>query len=177
MTNVVNIGQYEHESAERMGRMASEAARHASSRGWMLVTAESCTGGLLASTLTNLDGSSLWYHGGVVAYSNDLKMGLLGVDPAILAEHGAVSEATVLAMARGALLLPGVPEGRGAALAVSGIAGPSGGTREKPVGTVWIAWAWPGGERAEKFLFRGSRTSVKAQSVAGALFGLVTFSA
>lgn len=163
------------ESAERLSSFASEAARRVHDQGWLLATAESCTGGLLAHALTNMDGSSAWFHGGVVCYSNGLKTGLLGVDPAILAEHGAVSEAAVLAMAQGALRLPGMPEGRGVGVAVSGIAGPTGGTREKPVGTVWMAWAWPGGLRAEKFLFRGSRLAVKSQSAAGALFGLSTF--
>lgn len=169
------IGSLEQETAERLGHMASEASRHLREQGWLLAVAESCTGGMLAHTLTNLDGSSAWFHGGVVAYSNELKCGLLGVEPEVIAGHGAVSEATVLAMARGALLLPGLPQGRSVAVAISGIAGPTGGTREKPVGTVWMAWAWPGGLRAEHFLFRGSRASVKAQSVAGALFGLTTF--
>jgi competence/damage-inducible protein CinA C-terminal domain len=163
------------EGQERLDRMASEAGRLVAEHGWLLATAESCTGGLLASTLTNLSGSSSWFHGGVVAYSNALKSGLLGVAPELIAAHGAVSEPVVLAMAQGALLLPGMPEGRGCSVAISGIAGPTGGTREKPVGTVWIGWAWPGGERAEAFLFRGARTAVKAQSVAGALFGMVTF--
>ncbi|MGE4263977.1 MAG: CinA family protein [Desulfovibrio sp.] len=165
----------EQEDTLRLERLASEAGRLVAGRGWMLAVAESCTGGLLASTLTNLSGSSAWFHGGVVSYSNALKTGLLGVPEALIAAHGAVSEPVVLAMARGALALPGMPEGQGCAVAISGIAGPTGGTREKPVGTVWIAWAWPGGERAESFLFRGARTAVKAQSVAGALFGLATF--
>jgi len=163
------------EGAERLDRMAAEAARLVEGRGFLLATAESCTGGLLASTLTNLSGSSGWFHGGVVAYSNALKAGLLGVPEAVIAEHGAVSEPVVLAMAAGALRLPGMPADRGCAVAISGVAGPTGGTREKPVGTVWMAWAWPGGTHAESFLFRGGRASVKAQSVAGALFGLVTF--
>ena len=166
---------FEQEGLERLGAQASEAARKVHSQGWMLATAESCTGGLVAHTLTNMDGSSAWYHGGVVCYSNALKTGLLGVDEAVLAEFGAVSEATVLAMAQGALRLPGMPPDRGVGVAISGIAGPTGGTREKPVGTVWMAWAWPGGLRAEQFLFRGSRASVKSQSAAGALFGLATF--
>ncbi len=169
------FGSLEQETAERLSQMASEAARHLREQGWTLAVAESCTGGMLAHTLTNLDGSSAWFHGGVVAYSNELKCGLLGVAPEVIAEHGAVSEATVLAMARGALLLPGLPSGKSASIAISGIAGPTGGTREKPVGTVWMAWAWPGGVRAEHFLFRGARASVKAQSVAGALFGVTTF--
>lgn len=169
------IGLLEHETAERLSHLASEAARHLRERGWVLTTAESCTGGMLAHTLTNLDGSSAWFHGGVVAYSNELKCGLLGVAPEVIAEHGAVSEATVLAMAAGAARLPGMPTERSVAVAISGIAGPTGGTREKPVGTVWMAWAWPGGQHAEHFLFRGARASVKAQSVAGALFGLTTY--
>lgn len=175
MKSAQSLGLLEHESVERMGHLASEAAAHLRERGWLLAVAESCTGGLLANTLTNIDGSSAWFHGGVVAYSNALKSGLLGVEEAVIAGHGAVSGETVLAMARGALRLPGMSPERGATIAISGIAGPTGGTREKPVGTVWVAWAWPGGERAEKFLFRGSRAAVKAQSVAGALFGLTTF--
>ena len=165
----------EQEGTHRLEGLASEAGRLVSGRGWTLCVAESCTGGLLASTLTNLPGSSAWFHGGVVAYSNALKSGLLGVPEALIEAHGAVSEAVVLAMAQGALRLPGMPEGRGCAVAISGIAGPSGGTREKPVGTVWMAWAWPGGSRAESFLFRGSRLAVKVQSVAGALFGMAIF--
>lgn len=163
------------EGSLRLERLASEAGRLVSGNGWTLAVAESCTGGLLASTLTNLPGSSAWFHGGVVSYSNALKIGLLGVPEALIAEHGAVSEAVVLAMARGALALPGMPADSGCSVAISGIAGPSGGTREKPVGTVWMAWAWPSGCRAESFLFRGARTAVKAQSVSGALFGLACF--
>jgi nicotinamide-nucleotide amidase len=175
MKNTAQYNLLEQEGALRLERLASDAGRLVAQNGWQLATAESCTGGLLASTLTNLPGSSAWFHGGVVAYSNALKSGLLGVDPALIELHGAVSEAVVLAMARGTLLLPGMPEGKGCSVAISGIAGPTGGTREKPVGTVWIGWAWPGGSRAEAFLFRGARTAVKAQSVAGALFGMLTF--
>jgi len=175
MKSITDPGMLELEGAHRLEAMASEAGRLVAGRGWMLATAESCTGGQLASTLTNLPGSSGWFHGGVVAYSNALKSGLLGVPEELIAAHGAVSAPVVEAMARGALALPGMPEGRGCAIAISGIAGPTGGTREKPVGTVWMAWAWPEGCRAESFLFRGSRTAVKTQSVAGALFGLVTF--
>lgn len=175
MIKFVQQDLLEQDGSLRLERLASEAGRMVGGQGWMLATAESCTGGLLASTVTNLPGSSNWFHGGVVAYSNALKRGLLGVPGPLIEEHGAVSEAVVLAMARGALGLPGMPEGRGCSVAVSGVAGPSGGTREKPVGTVWVAWAWPGGIRAEAFLFRGSRTAVKMQSVAGALFGVLTF--
>ncbi len=175
MKKFTHAEMLEQEGSLRLEKLASDAGRLVAGHGWLLAAAESCTGGLLASTLTNLSGSSAWFHGGVVCYSNALKSGLLGVPQALINENGAVSEPVVLAMARGALALPGMPQGKGCAVAISGIAGPTGGTREKPVGTVWVAWAWPGGERAESFLFRGSRTAVKAQSVAGALFGLVTF--
>lgn len=175
MKSIADPALLDQEGQYRLEAMASEAGRLVSGRGWLLATAESCTGGLLASTLTNLPGSSGWFHGGVVAYSNALKSGLLAVPEELIAAHGAVSAPVVEAMARGALALPGMPGGRGISVAISGIAGPSGGTREKPVGTVWMAWAWPGGCRAESFLFRGSRAAVKIQSVAGALFGLATF--
>jgi nicotinamide-nucleotide amidase len=100
-------------------------------------TAESCTGGLVAMLCTNIPGSSHWFSGAVVAYENRLKTSLRGVDASLLEEHGAVSSPVVEAMARGALDALGVQ----VSLAVSGIAGPDGGTREKPVGTVWIATA------------------------------------
>jgi PncC family amidohydrolase len=100
-------------------------------------TAESCTGGLVAMLCTNVPGSSRWFSGSVVAYENRLKTGLLGIEPSLLEQYGAVSSQVVEAMARGALDALGVE----ASIAVSGIAGPDGGTREKPVGTVWIATA------------------------------------
>lgn len=175
MKKISQLDLLEQEGALRLERLASEAGRLVSGHGWTLAVAESCTGGLLSSTITNLSGSSAWFHGGVVAYSNALKCGLLGVPKELVETHGAVSEAVVLAMAQGALALPGMPQGSGCAVAISGVAGPTGGTREKPVGTVWVAWAWPGGSRAESFLFRGARAAVKAQSVAGALFGMLTF--
>ncbi|MFP5238746.1 MAG: CinA family protein [Acidobacteriota bacterium] len=136
-------------------------------RGWSLVTAESCTGGLIGSELTNLSGSSEWYLGGVIAYSNALKTSLLGVDEATLAEHGAVSRETVLAMAAGAASRLGAQ----CAVAVSGIAGPTGGTEEKPVGTVWVAWVTPDTRDAEQFLFDGDRIDIKRQSALAAIAG------
>jgi nicotinamide-nucleotide amidase len=134
-----------------------------------LVTAESCTGGWIAKILTDIEGSSAWYLGGVVAYSNALKQALLGVQGSTLAAHGAVSEAAAQEMARGALVRLG---GR-IALAVTGIAGPSGGLPGKPVGTVWFGWAWRAGEeiqtRTALETFAGDRDSVRRQTVARAL--------
>ncbi|MBG0790678.1 MAG: CinA family protein [Desulfovibrionaceae bacterium] len=135
----------------------------------VLATAESCTGGLLASTLTDTPGSSEWFAGSVVAYSNEVKAGLLGVPREVLDEHGAVSEPVVRAMAEGVLKAVGAQ----VSVAISGIAGPGGGTPEKPVGTVWMAWAWPGGSRARRYDFSGTRTQVKEQSVMTAVNGLL----
>lgn len=134
-----------------------------------LVTAESCTGGWIAKVLTDVPGSSAWYLGGVVAYSNTLKQSLLGVLPSTLATHGAVSEASAKAMAIGAL----ETLGGHIALAVTGIAGPEGGQPGKPVGTVWFGWAWHAGDRIESRValetFTGEREAVRRATVARAL--------
>ncbi|MEF2232380.1 MAG: CinA family protein [Pseudodesulfovibrio sp.] len=137
--------------------------------GTMLATAESCTGGLLASTLTDVPGSSDWFKGSVVAYANEVKRDLLGVPAETLEAHGAVSEPVVLAMARGVLDAVGAD----VSVAISGVAGPGGGTPQKPVGTVWMAWAWPGGTRARRYDFSGDRAAIKAQSVMTAINGLL----
>jgi nicotinamide-nucleotide amidase len=134
-----------------------------------LVTAESCTGGWIAKVLTDIPGSSGWYLGGVVSYSNKLKQALLGVLPSTLARHGAVSEETAREMAIGALELLGGH----VALAVTGIAGPEGGQPGKPVGTVWFAWAWHDGDeiatRVVLETFAGDREAVRRQTVARSL--------
>jgi nicotinamide-nucleotide amidase len=138
-------------------------------RGWRLAAAESCTGGWIAKVLTDVAGSSQWFDGGVVAYSNAAKTALLGVGSDLLAAHGAVSEEAVYAMAEGA-------RSRFAtelAVAVSGIAGPGGGTADKPVGTVHFAWASPTGTTAARRIFAGSREAVRRQTVALALERLV----
>ena len=135
----------------------------------LLATAESCTGGLLASTLTDTPGSSEWFAGSVVAYSNEVKSRLLGVPEDVLEKHGAVSEPVVLAMAQGVLKAMGAH----VSVAISGIAGPDGGTPKKPVGTVWMAWAWPGGSRARLYTLSGSRAEIKKQSVMMAINGLL----
>ena len=134
-----------------------------------LVTAESCTGGWIAKALTDAPGSSNWFLGGVVAYSNTLKQSLLGVLPSTLVAHGAVSEATAREMAIGALETLGGQ----VAVAVTGIAGPDGGQPGKPVGTVWFGWAWRAGDEIETRVametFAGDRESVRRQSVTRAL--------
>ncbi|OOG45297.1 damage-inducible protein CinA [Rhodanobacter sp. C06] len=135
----------------------------------MLVTAESCTGGWIAKTLTDLPGSSAWFDAGVVTYSYEAKQALLGVDPRTLEHTGAVSEETVLEMVSGAL----ARFGAGVAVAVTGIAGPTGGTPDKPVGTVWIGWKRRGGyAHALLCHFGGDRDAVRRQTVAAALAGL-----
>ena len=132
---------------------------------WLLSTAESCTGGWVAQTITAIAGSSAWFDRGFVTYSNAAKQEMLGVSATTLEIHGAVSEATVLAMAQGALKYSHAQ----VSLAVSGIAGPSGGSVEKPVGTVWIGWAFPEKIFAMQFLFTGDRTAIRQQAVHAAL--------
>ena len=134
-----------------------------------LVTAESCTGGWIAKSLTDIAGSSDWFDCGMVVYSYEAKQGLLGVRPQTLEEHGAVSRETAIEMVSGAL----VHSGASVAVAVTGIAGPGGGSPDKPVGTVWIAWKRRGGyARAQVFHFDGDREAVRRQTVAQALAGI-----
>src|SRR5690349_25167307 len=138
-------------------------------RGATLVTAESCTGGWVAKTLTDIAGSSAWFECGVVAYSYEAKESLLGVQPQTLERTGAVSQETVVEMVSGAL----ARYGASVAVAVTGIAGPSGGTPGKPVGTVWIGWKRRGGyARSQLFHFKGDREAVRRQTVAAALEGV-----
>ena len=149
--------------------LAGEVANEVQRCRLMLVTAESCSGGWIAKTLTDLPGSSAWFDAGVVTYSYEAKEALLGVNPRTLEHTGAVSEETVLEMVSGAL----ARFGAGVAVAVTGIAGPSGGTPDKPVGTVWIGWKRRGGYgHAQLFHFSGDREAVRRQTVAAALIGL-----
>ena len=136
----------------------------------MVVTAESCTGGGAAQAITNVSGSAKWFDRGFVTYSNTAKRDLLGVKARTLANHGAVSAAVAREMAVGAL-------GRGGpgtvSVAITGIAGPTGGSKSKPVGTVWFAWAARRGlVQARGFRFRGNRGQVQRQAIAVALQGL-----
>ena len=138
-------------------------------RGWRLATAESCTGGLIAAACTELAGSSDWFERGFVSYSNAAKTDLLGVPPALIAAHGAVSEPVVRAMAEGALARSHAQ----LSVAVTGIAGPTGGSEDKPVGTVWFAWCGGGQTLAERQVLTGNRAAVRAQTVRWALDGLL----
>jgi nicotinamide-nucleotide amidase len=137
--------------------------------GGMLATAESCTGGWIAKACTDLAGSSEWFESAAVTYSNRAKQALLGVSAATLERHGAVSRECALEMVAGVL----TRFEASVAVAVTGIAGPTGGTPDKPVGTVWVAWQRHGGEAlAEVFRFDGDRDAVRRQTVAAALDGV-----
>ena len=149
-------------------RQARRVGRALVARSWQVATAESCTAGWVAKALTDVPGSSRWVEGGYITYSNAAKIRDLKVPMATLRRHGAVSQATVLAMARGALRATGAD----LAIAVSGIAGPDGGTAQKPVGTVWFGLAGRQrtvGASATVRVFRGDREAVRRQSVALAL--------
>jgi nicotinamide-nucleotide amidase len=149
--------------------LAARLGELALARQIMLATAESCTGGLVAGAITDIAGSSAWFERGFVTYSNRAKMEALGVGAEIIARYGAVSEQTVKAMAQGAKAASGAQW----AVAVTGIAGPAGGSLDKPVGTVWFAWAGPQGVEALHRRLDGDRAAVRAASVVIALQGLV----
>ena len=135
-------------------------------RGWKIAVAESCTGGLVTSRLTDIPGSSAWVERAVVAYSNEAKVALLGVAESDIAAHGAVSEVVAVAMAEGVRRLAGVEVGVG----ITGIAGPTGGSETKPVGTVCLAVAHPGGPAVVKTnRYPGERTYVKTFASLGAI--------
>ncbi len=139
-------------------------------QGLKVATAEACTGGWIAKCLTDVAGASHWFGRGWVTYSNEAKMDLLGVSPQTLEAQGAVSAAVVREMAIGAISLSAAEVG----IAVSGVAGPEGGTPEKPVGTVWLAWALPGGGTfAEIAHFSGDREAIRRAAVKRALEGLL----
>lgn len=160
------------ESVPGDGQLSAAAAAVAEAlqvRGWMLATAESCTGGWIAKCCTDLAGSSAWFERGFVAYSNAAKQELLGVPEGTMSRHGAVSEAVAAAMAAGAADRAGV----GVALSVTGIAGPGGGSADKPVGTVHFGWSIDGEVRTAVKRFGGDRDAVRRQTVLQALNGLV----
>lgn len=150
--------------------VAGEVAERLRDRGWMLATAESCTGGWVAKVSTDLEGSSRWFERGFVTYSNDAKVEMLGVEPATLEAHGAVSEQTAAEMAAGALARSKAH----IALSITGIAGPGGGTPDKPVGTVCFGWALRGQAPVTVTCrFEGERDEVRRQSVVRALEGVL----
>ena len=154
--------------------LTSAVATAFSQRGWTLAVAESCTGGLLAASLTNLAGSSQWFERGYVTYSNAAKVSCLQVSPLLIEAEGAVSEAVARAMVLGAQISSGVT----AAISITGIAGPGGGTAEKPVGTVCFGWALERADASNQIRtttvhFVGDRQSVRQQAVLFALRGLL----
>jgi nicotinamide-nucleotide amidase len=154
--------------------LSSAVAIAFSQRGWTLAVAESCTGGLLAASLTDLAGSSQWFERGYVTYSNAAKTACLQVSPMLIEAEGAVSEAVASAMALGAQLSSGVT----AAISITGIAGPGGGTEKKPVGTVCFGWAIERADASNRVTtttahFLGDRQSVRQQAVLFALRGLL----
>lgn len=136
---------------------------------WMMSTAESCTGGMIAAHCTDLAGSSAWFERGFVTYSNAAKSELLGVPAAIIDQHGAVSEPVALAMALGACYRSQAQ----VSVAVTGIAGPTGGSDDKPVGTVWVAWCIQGIAQAERHLLTGDRSQIRQATTQVALQGLL----
>jgi len=145
--------------------LATELGAHLQQQGWYLVTAESCTGGLLAEAVTAIAGSSVWFDRGFVTYSNAAKQEILGVHHETLTKYGAVSEQTALEMVKGALAHSQAQVG----VSITGIAGPSGATPNKPVGTVWIAYAFPNNTYAQHNYFTGDRTAIRKQAVITAL--------
>ena len=146
-----------------------DLARELKARGHTMATAESCTGGLIAGACTEASGSSDWFERGFVTYSNAAKTELLGVPVELIAQHGAVSEPVARAMAAGALAHSPAQ----LAVAVTGVAGPTGGSADKPVGTVWFGWATPAGTFTEHQRFDGDRAAVRAATVRHALAGLL----
>ncbi|MCO6414456.1 MAG: CinA family protein [Thiogranum sp.] len=154
------------EFAERTAALADYLQR----RRERLATAESCTGGWVAKVCTDRAGSSAWFDRGIVTYTDQSKQDLLGVSADTLNCHGAVSEQTVREMVAGILARSSAQWG----LAISGIAGPGGGSEDKPVGTVWLAWAGPGDwQVTRRYRFDGNRDAIRRQAVAAALDGLL----
>lgn len=156
----------EHEAIAGMAERLGKALRDADKR---IAVAESCTGGGLGYAITAMAGSSNWFERGYVTYSNDAKQEMLGVPPHVLEMHGAVSEETAAAMASGALKLSGAD----LAVSITGIAGPGGGSPDKPVGTVCFGWSTPGETHTARTVFKGSRQEVREQSILLAMQGLL----
>jgi len=155
--------------AEDIEYLASALGDLLRARGWVIGTAESCTGGMVAAAITDVAGSSGWFDEGLVTYANHSKRRLLGVNEQQLLEQGAVSQAVVEAMAEGVLT-----RGADVSIATSGIAGPDGGSRTKPVGSVWFAWAAKGEAVASECVhFPGDRQQVRLQATKYAIAGVV----
>ena len=145
--------------------LVEQLAARLTATGQMMATAESCTGGMIAAACTDLAGSSLWFERGFVTYSNAAKHELLGVPAELIAQHGAVSQPVAQAMAQGAV----AHSAAHCAVAVTGVAGPTGGSADKPVGTVWFGWCVNGQWQTEHRLFAGDRAQVRHATVQHAL--------
>lgn len=153
-------------TTDAVAGLALQLPRH----GWMMATAESCTGGLIAAACTDRAGASHWFDRGFVTYSNIAKSELLGVPMALIQRHGAVSQEVAAAMARGAVQ----EDPARVSVAVTGVAGPGGGSPDKPVGTVWFGWCVRGEIHTQRMLFPGDRGSVREHTVAHALEQLLS---
>jgi nicotinamide-nucleotide amidase len=156
-------------STENSLQLSQLLGEKLAAKNWTLSTAESCTGGGLSQVITAIPGASRWFGYGLVTYANQAKQQLLGVSSATLEQHGAVSEECVVEMARGAIALSGAD----IAVAISGVAGPDGGTPEKPVGGVWFAWATSKQTVTRYHHFEGDRRRIQAQAVEAALRGVL----
>lgn len=156
------------QAATSIFNLAQQLGEKLAARGLTIVTAESCTGGGIASAITDIAGSSAWFERGFVTYSNEAKSEMLGVAPAVIEREGAVSEAVVIAMAKGACAA-----GDSLGVAVSGVAGPGGGSPDKPVGTVWLACYLASTDKVSSHLLQlsGDRQSVRQQTILAALQG------
>lgn len=151
--------------------LVRQVAEELSRQGHKLAVAESCTGGAIAAALTSQPGSSVWFERGFVVYSNASKIEMLGVSEASAVRHGSVSDPVVREMAAGAI----VHSHASISVAVTGVAGPGGGTTEKPVGTVWLAWSFRDGDtRSQKRSFDGDRDRIRDQSIEAALTGVLS---
>jgi nicotinamide-nucleotide amidase len=153
-----------------VNNMVTALAERLLGKQWMLATAESCTGGMIAAHCTDLSGSSAWFERGFVTYSNEAKTELLGVPSDLILKDGAVSESVARAMALGACYRSNA----NVSVAVTGVAGPTGGSADKPVGTVWLAWCVDGMAQAEMRLFSGDRTQIRQDTVQAAIEGLLS---
>ena len=158
------------ESAARVSALAVEVGERLRARGWLMATAESCTGGMIGAAITDIAGSSAWFERGFITYSNEAKIELLGVPAGLIAAAGAVSEVVARAMAEGAL----ARSHANASVSVTGIAGPGGATPGKPVGMICFGWAFRDHPVAvETCYFEGDRAAIRAATVRHALLGLI----
>ncbi len=148
-----------------IGQLAQQLGKALLQRGATVTTAESCTGGGIAEAITAVPGSSQWFESGYITYANNAKQAMLGVEQHILQQYGSVSEQVVSQMAAGALEITGADY----AIAVSGIAGPDGGSVEKPVGNVWICCMGPAKNHSQQFQFQGDRQAVREQAIKNSL--------